>query len=60
MGYDAKGLGIAEMTFLAVNYPSIFEVVRGLLGTPQQALRLARAAIAAHNAGMISNTQEGL
>ena len=48
MTYDKNGLGIAEMTYLSVNYPEIFETVWNTFDeNEEKALDLARKAIKA-------------
>lgn len=58
MTTDLKGLGYAELGFLALNIPSIFDVVSGLIdaGMGADGLALARKAIAVYNAGLIGGT----
>jgi hypothetical protein len=51
MSYDKNGLGIAELTFLAVNYPATFDLVESMLDNG--GLELARKFIKAYNEGMI-------
>jgi hypothetical protein len=51
MTYDENGLGISELSFLAVNYPATFEVVCGM--NLQDGLELARKYIEAYNLGLI-------
>lgn len=53
MRYDENGTGYAEMSFIAITMPEIYEQIEGLLSTPLEALRLARKAIAVWNQGMI-------
>jgi len=55
MSYDKKGLGIAEMTFVSVNYPSVWKEMEQAFMDDKDALALdiARDTIAAHNAGLI-------
>ena len=54
MVYDANGLGFSEITFLSVNYPSIFEEVENTLKENEgEALAMARKAIEAHNQNLI-------
>lgn len=54
MSYDKKGLGVAEMTFISVNYPETFQLLWDLMDTDEQkALNLARNFIEAYNNGLI-------
>lgn len=54
MSYDKKGLGVAEMTFISVNYPETFKVIWDLMDTNEtKALDLAREFIEAYNKGLI-------
>lgn len=54
MGYDKNGLGVAEMTFLSVNYPDIFDEVSNAMDEDETlALNMARKAIACINGGLI-------
>jgi hypothetical protein len=54
MTYDAKGLGISEMTFVSINYPDIWEEVWSLFDKDEKsALNLTRLVIEYHNAGLI-------
>ena len=48
MSYDKKGLGVAEMTFLSVNYPDIFKEIWDMMDVDETgALEMARKAIKA-------------
>lgn len=54
MSYDEKGLGVAEMTFLSVNYPDIFDQISEAMDEDEAlALNIARKAIACINGGLI-------
>ena len=54
MSYDKNGLGVAEMTFLSVNYKDIFnELWEEMSIDEDMALNNARLAIEAHNKGLI-------
>lgn len=54
MSYDKNGLGIAEMTFISVNYPDIFDELWNEMDISEKmALDNARAVIFAHNEGLI-------
>jgi hypothetical protein len=55
MSYDKKGLGVAEMTFVAVNYPSVWKLIDKAFDDDRDkvALDIARDTILAHNAGLI-------
>lgn len=54
MTYDKNGLGIAEMTYLSVNYPDIFATIWNMFDEDEEgALDLARKAIAAIKAGKV-------
>jgi hypothetical protein len=55
MSYDKNGLGIAEMTFISVNYPDIWEQMDKAFDDEQDelALNIARKAIKLHNLKMI-------
>lgn len=52
MSYDQNGLGFAELTWLAVNYPETFDLVESMLDSG--GLELARKFIKVYNEGMIS------
>jgi hypothetical protein len=55
MSYDKNGLGIAEMTFISVNYPLIWDMMDKAFDDEQDelALNIARKAIKLHNLKMI-------
>ena len=55
MSYDKQGLGIAEMTFISVNYPEVWKAMDHMFddGKDKEALELARKAIEAHNKGLM-------
>lgn len=54
MSYDKNGLGIAEMTFISVNYPDIFNELYEEMDTSEvMALNNARRVIEAHNQGLL-------
>ncbi len=54
MSYDKNGLGIAEMTFISVNYPEIWDTIYTLFDTnEQEALSIARKVIECKNRGII-------
>jgi hypothetical protein len=55
MSYDKNGLGIAEMTFISVNYPTIWDMMDKAFDDEQDelALNIARKAIKLHNLKMI-------
>jgi len=55
MSYDNQGLGIAEMTFISLNYPEVWKAMDHMFddGKDSEALELARKAIAAHNAKLM-------
>jgi hypothetical protein len=51
MSYDENGLGIAEMTFVSLNYPETWETMEKAFDDNQDAvaLEIARKTIALHN-----------
>jgi hypothetical protein len=54
MSYDKKGLGIAEMTFVSVNYPTIWQVAYDLFDTDEAgAMEIIRKTVEVHNQGLI-------
>lgn len=54
MSYDKNGLGIAEMTQVAIYWPSIYDVAMSQLDSnPRVALDIVQKTIDAYNAGMI-------
>ena len=52
--YDKNGLGLAEMGFLAVNFPTIFDTATKA-DTEADILNIARKAIEAIQAGLVEN-----
>jgi len=54
MSYDKEGLGMAEMTFISVNYPETFDIIWNLFDEDEKgALDLAREFIEAYNKGLV-------
>ena len=54
MSYDKNGLGVAEMTFISVNYPDIFEELWKEMDISEaMALNNARIVIEYHNGGLL-------
>ena len=55
MTYALNGLGIAEMAFVALNYPSVWEEIEKALDDNQDELvrSIAQKTIALHNQGLI-------
>lgn len=55
MGYDKNGLGIAEMTFISINYPEVWEEIDKAFDDNQDklALDIARKTIKLHNMKLI-------
>ena len=54
MSYDNQGLGVAEMTFISVNYPDIFDELYNEMDIDEKmALTNARVVIDYHNQGII-------
>jgi hypothetical protein len=51
MSYDENGLGIAEMTFISINYPETWETMEKAFDDNQDSvvLEIARKTIALHN-----------
>lgn len=51
MSYDKDGLGIAEMTFISINYPEDWEAIEQAFDDDQDkiALDIARKRIKLHN-----------
>ena len=55
MTYSLNGLGIAEMTFVALNYPSVWEEIEKAFEDDKDELArsIAQKTINAHNSLMI-------
>jgi hypothetical protein len=55
MSYDKNGLGIAEMTFVSINYPTVWAEMDKAFDDNNDllALNLARKTIALHNEHLI-------
>jgi len=55
MSYDKKGLGVAEMTFISVNYPDIWTEIEKAFddGKDDLGLEIARQAIEVINQKLI-------
>lgn len=55
MSYDKNGLGIAEMTFVSMNYPEVWEQIDKAFDDDKdlEALDIARKCIACHNAKLM-------
>jgi hypothetical protein len=51
MAYDENGLGIAEMTFISINYPETWETMEKAFddNKDKEALEIARKTIKLHN-----------
>lgn len=55
MTYNKEGLGISELTYLAVNYPEIYDTIEDCLQVDEElGLELARKSIEAINFGLVS------
>jgi len=56
MTYDKRGLGIAEMTFISINHPDIWEEMDKAFddGKDELALDIARKAIEAREQGLLA------
>jgi len=53
MTYNQKGLGIAEMTFISVNYPQVWHEIDQVFDDNQDGLQIARQFIEVYNKDLI-------